>query len=87
MAITDIILQKPQVLVRQTSTGSLGINVDNVIYSWGTVEKVYDTSDKTTVGNSILFKVPNNPLFTVSGVKYYIINEDVDVSFTEIPPP
>lgn len=89
MAITDIILQYPQILVRQTSgsIGSLGISVDVDIYSWGIVEKVYETSDRTTVGYSILFKTPEAPLFTVSGVKYYIISEESDLSFTENPPP
>ena len=57
--------------------------------NFGSVQRVYETSDKTTVGDSVLFNINKSTPFTIiSGNVFYLIDE-TDIQFTEtiIPPP
>jgi len=90
MGLTDLILSKGKVIVLLSASGN-----DIVATSWGkalnfgSVQRVYETSDKTTVGDSVMFDVNQSTPFTIiSGNVFYLIDEK-DILFTEtiITPP
>ena len=90
MALNNLILPKGKVIVLLSSSISEVVTAEGgVALNFGSVQRVYDTSDKTTVGDSVLFNINKSTPFTIiSGNVFYLIDE-TDIQFTEtvIPPP
>ena len=86
MALSDIILGKKEVIVilSDSTTGIVGVDI---ALNFGIVQKVNQLSNKTTVGQSVLFNPEQSvPFMIISGVKFYKVNEDL-ITLTEITPP
>lgn len=79
MALSDLILSKGQIIVILSSGSSTGLvpPEGGQALNFGTVQKVYDTSDKTTVGQNVVFNPDEAIQFMIiSGTTFYVINED-----------
>lgn len=83
----DIILNKGQILLTQTTSG-LGIVMNNSPFINGTVELVNDLSDTWEVGDLVLFDPLEANKFSFDGDIFYLITED-KIFYKEnyIPPP
>ena len=90
MALSDLILKKGEVVVLLSASINDIVAADGgVALSFGTVQRVFETSDKTTVGDSVMFNIKSaTPFMVISGNTFYLIKED-DIRFTEtvISPP
>lgn len=76
MALTDIILNKGEVVV--TLSGStLGITANGVALNFGTVQLINDLCDTVSVGNQVWIDIDGAiPFMIVSGTVFYKITED-----------
>ena len=84
MAVTDIILNSGEVVVILSDSILDIVAVDNSL-NFGTVQAVNQLSDKTTVGQSVLFNIKKAvPFQIISGTTFYKVNED-DLQFSETP--
>ena len=90
MALSDLILPKGKVVVLLSESINDVVTAEGgTALNFGSVQRVYETSDKTTVGDSVLFNINKSTQFTIiSGNVFYLIDE-TDIQFTEtvIPPP
>lgn len=90
MALSDLILPKGKVVVLLSESINDVVTAEGgTALNFGSVQRVYETSDKTTVGNSVLFNINKSTPFTIiSGNVFYLIDE-TDIQFTEtvITPP
>ena len=90
MALSDLILPKGKVVVLLSESINDVVTAEGgTVLNFGSVQRVYETSDKTTVGDSVLFNINKSTPFTIiSGNVFYLIDE-TDIQFTEtvIPPP
>ena len=90
MALSDLILPKGKVVVLLSESINDVVTAEGgTALNFGSVQRVYETSDKTTVGDSVLFNINKSTPFTIiSGNVFYLIDE-TDIQFTEtvIPPP
>ncbi len=85
MALSDIILGAGQAIVI-LSDSTLGIVSAGIALNFGTVQAVNELSDKTTVGQSVMFDISKaTPFMIISGQTFYLANED-DFQLTEPPP-
>lgn len=86
MAVPDIILEKPFILVT-LSQSALGIQVEQAFgFEFGTVEAKYETCDRVDVGQSVLFQ-PDKGVKLVYGSTIYFMIEDGNTAFSEVIPP
>lgn len=73
MAVSDFILQKPKILLSQTTSPSGAQFFEQ--YLFGLVENVYETCDAFEIGQVVGF----NPSLTIplrySGTDYFLVNE------------
>ena len=90
MALSDLILPKGKVVVLLSESINDVVTAEGgTALNFGSVQRVYETSDKTTVGDSVLFDINKSiPFMIISGNVFYLIDE-TDIQFTEtvIPPP
>lgn len=84
MALSDIILGANEVIVILSSSTTGMVGVDKAL-NFGTVQKVNQLSDKTTIGQSVLFNPEQAiPFMIISGQIFYKVNEDL-ITLTEPP--
>ena len=90
MALNDLILAKGKVIVLLSESINEVVTAEGgIALNFGIVQRVYETSDKTTVGDSVLFDINKSiPFMIISGNVFYLIDE-TDIQFTEtvITPP
>jgi hypothetical protein len=90
MALSDLILPKGKVVVLLSESINDVVTAEGgTALNFGSVQRVYETSDKTTVGDSVLFDINKSiPFMIISGNVFYLIDE-TDIQFTEtvITPP
>lgn len=90
MALSDLILAKGKVVVLLSDSINEVVTAEGgIALNFGIVQRVYETSDKTTVGDSVLFDINKSiPFMIISGNVFYLIDE-TDIQFTEtvITPP
>lgn len=85
MALSDIILGRNEVIVILSGSTTGMVGVDKAL-NFGTVQKVNQLTNKTTVGQSILFNTEQAvPFMIISGQVFYKVNEDL-VTLTELMP-
>lgn len=87
MALSDVILPRGKIIViLSDSVYGLAATGEQAL-NFGSVQKVNQLTDAVTVGQIVLFDVTKaTPFYIVSGVKFYMVDED-DISLTETPPP
>lgn len=85
MAVPNIILPKPYILLTQQDSG-LGLEFVNSNIVFGYVEKVYDTSDRVAVGQSAMFDITQAQKFIYGSTMYYMIKDEF-VTGQEVLPP
>ncbi len=85
MALPNIILPQPYVLVTQTSSAS-GILPIGSNLKFGEVVMVYATSDRVLVGQIVMFDVSESQEFSFDDTIYNIVKDDF-VSGQEPPLP
>lgn len=84
MAIADSVLPKPMVVLSLSDS----ISSITAIYSFGTVYKIYETSDSFAVGDSVLFnKTKATQIGDGTGDYYLISEDDLLLKETEAPLP
>ncbi len=82
MALSDFILKPGEIIVTK-STSTVGLAAVDSALNFGTVQYVNQFSNKTTVGQSVMFDTTKGTQFMyISGITYYLINED-DVTGVE----
>jgi len=82
MALTDIILQKGEIVVI-LSNSSLGVAEAGVALNFGIVQNVNDLCDTVAIGDSVWFDITNAvPFMIISGQKFYRVKE-TDISGVE----
>lgn len=72
--VPDIILSKPFVLVT-ISSSPLGMQSQTADYSFGYVERIYDTCDNVSVGQTILFSLKDAKALLYGSTIYYVVDE------------
>jgi len=86
MALSDIVLGKNEIIVVLSDSYSGMVAVNDAL-NFGVVQVVNQLSDKTTVGQSVLFDVKQAlPFMIISGQVFYKVNED-NITLTEVIPP
>lgn len=86
MALNDLILNAGEIVVILTPSVNDVVSA-GIALNFGTVQKVNDLCDVTTVGASVQFDVNKAiPFMIISGQIFYRVNEK-DISFTETTPP
>lgn len=85
MAISDLILNKGEVIViLSTSTQGI-VPADGGAVNFGTVQAINDLCDTTSVGESVWFdKTKAQGFMIISGQIFYKLKEQ-DISASEIP--
>lgn len=84
MGLANIILGRNEVIVIKSgsTTGMIGVDV---ALNFGTVQKVNQLTDRTRVGQSVLFNPDQAiPFMILSGITFYKVNEDL-ITLTEPP--
>lgn len=82
MAAPDITLERPKILVTLTSSG-LGIDISqNFQWQNGYVELVYQTCDKFSVGDNVLFE-PEKGVKLFYGSTIYFMIDDTNAAYIE----
>lgn len=78
MTLSDIVLKKGQIMLKQTSLESVYIDNSSCIY--GSIEKVSDLSDMfsdwSTVPQTVMFVPGQSISITVDNERYYLTTED-----------
>lgn len=85
MPAPNIILNSGEVLIQQTDSG-LGIIPIDGKTAFGVVVAVYETSDKTNVGDYIMYE-PSKIRQIMYGSTIYGLIKEKDISGSEIIPP
>ena len=86
MALTDIILEKGKIIVILSDSYSGMVGTD-VAFNFGTVQRVNDLCDVTTVGSSVMFNITKAvPFMIISGQTFYLVDEEY-ISSSEVIPP
>lgn len=86
MAVPDILLKRPYVLV---SLSSSGLSIDSSqAFGWFfcTVEKIYQTCDSVAVGDSGIIE-PEKGVKLIYGSSIYFMIDEQAIAFTEVIPP
>lgn len=85
MAAPDIVINKKQIVLTQSSSG-WGIVMDNNDFLFGYVEIVNDLTDMYVVGDIVLFDPQGAKMFMYDDTTFYITTED-KIYFKETTPP
>lgn len=76
MPLEGIILNKPYVLLKETSNAT-GIEPDNAQLMFGLVQDIYQTSDNNySIEDVVLFNPIDAVLFKYNFIVYYLIDEN-----------
>ncbi len=75
MSAPNIILNKPKVLLYQTTTTNFSIVVQDTECIYGVIEKIYQTADYYAVQDLVFFDPKNAIRFTYSSTSYFLIDE------------
>lgn len=86
MAAPDIVLQKPLVLIETGGVSILGGYASGSPINFGTIVKIYATSDSFEVGNTVLFNTAGQTLISYDDVEYSVIEEN-KIYYKEVSPP
>jgi hypothetical protein len=72
---STIILDNPKVALQQVSSGASGTKPTNSSYILGIVSAIYETSDRTNVGQVVLFN-PQKAIEVIhENESYYLVDE------------
>lgn len=83
MALSDIILEAGTAIVIKSDSVLEIATAGSGALNFGTVQAVNQLSDKTTVGQSVMFDAEKATQFMIiSGQIFYLVNED-DIQFQE----
>lgn len=74
MSINNITLQKPFIIIKQYDETS--IQMDNTSFQFGIVQRVYETCDKFSLENIVLFKPEEADGFKTNSEYYFLIDEN-----------
>lgn len=86
MAVTDIILKSPYVLLTQNDGYTGLLPVTNNLIRYGTIAHIYDTSDFFSVGQVVMFDLSKGSSFMYGSTIYTMISDEF-LTGQEIPPP
>jgi len=88
-SLPDIALGKGQILLTETQS-TLGISSSGIPgdppVTFGAVQAVYETSDKFSVGDTVMFDIAKIRRIVYGSTIYFIITED-DIAGKENPIP
>lgn len=80
MPLSDIIIPAGKIIVI-LSGSALGLAPAGKALNFGTVQRVNDLCDSTTVGSSVWFDITNaTPFMIISGQIFYMVDEDTIIS-------
>lgn len=85
MPATDIILQKPFVLIQQTGS-ELGVNTGGGGILSGMIVNIYQTSDMYTIGDVVSYRVAGQEIISYENIDYSLVTED-KIFYKEIVAP
>ena len=86
MALSDdIVLKEGQIVVTQTSSSVVGIDVQNSPFQFGIVAVIYAFSDLYIVGDNVFYNIEDAVQFVYSDQVYYLTTED-KILFKETAP-
>lgn len=74
MALPDIVLNKGQIVLTQTTPVS--IELDNSGFQFGTVAIINDLCDRYTVNEVVLYDPAGSTRFKFDNVEYFLTTED-----------
>ena len=75
MPAPDVVLPKPYVLVSEAASTLEGSAAGSNI-NFGTIDLIYETSDRFVVGDTVMYISEGQTLVSYSGVTYALITED-----------
>lgn len=85
MAAPDIVINKGQIVLTQTTSG-WGIIMDNNDFLFGNVEIVNDLSEQYILNDIVLFDPQGAKMFMYDDTTFYLTTED-KIYFKETTPP
>ena len=85
MAAPDIVINKGQIVLTQTTSG-WGIVMDNNDFLFGNVEIVNDLSEQYILNDIVLFDPQGAKMFMYDDTTFYLTTED-KIYFKETTPP
>jgi hypothetical protein len=74
MTLSDIVLKKGQILIRQIIIEN--IYLDSSAYIYGNVELVSDLTDMYSIDDKIMFNPANAVRFSIDDILYHLTTED-----------
>lgn len=74
MTLSDIILKKEQILIRQIIIEN--IYLDGSAFLYGNVEIANDLSDMYNIDDKVMFNPSNATRFTINDILYHLTTED-----------
>jgi hypothetical protein len=86
MTLSDLILEKGQIMLTQTSIEDNYL--DNSPFLYGNVERVSDLTDMYAIDDKVLFDAGTATKISLNNEYYYLINEDnIYLTFINVTPP
>ena len=87
MAIPNIILSKPYLLVRLEDSPQQILAYNNTDFVFAYVEDIYDTCDTVNVGDYVYFDLSKALGITYSAINYYLIQDTFKIFNEQYSPP
>jgi len=84
MPVPDLILEKGEYLISQTSS-PLSIQLDNSPFLNGTIDDANDLAEKYLIGDIVLFDPSGATIIKHSGTDYYLTLEE-KIRYKEVVP-
>lgn len=85
MPATDIILQKPFVLISPDGS-TIGVDTSGGSLLSGTIKNIYETSDMYAIEDVVLYSDSGSDIINYEGVNYVLLREEKIFSKEVIPP-
>jgi len=86
MSAPNVVLDRPFVLISEAGS-ALGITTDNnSSILFGTIQNIYETSDRYSVGDSVMFIRDGSTTIYYDNSVFYLVREEF-VFFKEVIPP
>jgi hypothetical protein len=76
LAVPDIILPRPYVLIQATQSNLGLLPVRNSTIKFGSVVLAYDTSDRVLAGQQVMFDENESNIFLYGSTQYWLVKDE-----------
>jgi hypothetical protein len=76
VAVPDLILPRPYVLIQATQSNLGLLPVRNSTIKFGSVVLAYDTSDRVLAGQQVMFDENESNIFLYGSTQYWLVKDE-----------